>query len=157
MGQDSPGKTPFCPSGSHQKPHSSPQDSTRNPLHTFLSGFSWNPQTLCWNSMETTFSVRIHPESFSVEFRLGIKTLNVSFPLPLSHKVRYILLKSVNLQLDTKLWKWRDYELNLSWQTKLNILQVKCFDVVHCYFVSSLMVVNAWKTERNYGSFIVIL
>ena len=73
-----PPETPFCPS--------------EFPLHTFLSGFSWNPRTLCWNSMETTFSVRIHSESISVEFRLGIKTLNVSFPLPLSHKVRYILL-----------------------------------------------------------------
>ena len=101
VGQDSPGKTPFCPrdpignpvlpSGSHRKPHSSPQDSTRNPLlpfripltHLSVRIFLESSNSLSEFHGKNLLSVRIPSESCSVEFTLGIKTLNVFlFPCP---------------------------------------------------------------------------
>ena len=88
-----------------KKPASPPQDPTGNPIlplripliHLSVRIFLESSHSLSEFHGNNLLSVRIPSESFSVEFMLGIKTLNVSFPLPLSHRVRYILLKSVNL------------------------------------------------------------
>lgn len=88
VGQDSQ-ETPICPSDSTRNPRLPPQNSPYTPF----CQISWNLRTLCWNSTETTFSLSESPQKASLlnSRMLGIKTLNASFSLPLSHRVRYIL------------------------------------------------------------------